>query len=216
MATEIIEIQERQTTRQERLLPKHKVTFEEFLDWLDEDTLAEWVEGEIIMASPASLPHQNIGSLLEKLLGIHVEVHDLGLVLRAPFVMKLADRPSGREPDLLFVQRDRLHLLKNTYLDGAADLVIEIISPESIGRDRGDKFVEYERAGVKEYWLIDPERKYAEFYELDESGRYRLAQIGNDRIYRSKVITGFWLCEDWLWQEPLPPVLDLLRQLKLI
>lgn len=196
MATEIIEIQERQTTSQERLPPKHKVTFEEFLDWLDEDTLAEWVEGEIIMASPASFQHQNLSGLIATTLSIYVEERKLGQVIVRPFLMKMASVSSVRQPDLLFVQRDRLRLLKNTYLDGAADLVLEIISPESIGRDRGDKFIEYERAGVKEYWLIDPERKYIEFYELDESGRYRLAQIGNDRIYHSKVITGFWLCED--------------------
>ncbi|MEJ7756097.1 MAG: Uma2 family endonuclease [Nocardioidaceae bacterium] len=56
---------------------------------------------------------------------------------------------------------------QKTYLDGAADLAIEIISPESIGRDRGEKFVEYEAAGIREYWLIDPERRQAEFYRLE-------------------------------------------------
>jgi Uma2 family endonuclease len=53
-------------------------------------------------------------------------------------------------------------------------LIVEIISPESSGRDRGEKFYEYEMAGVREYWLIDPQREQVEFYELNAEGRYTL------------------------------------------
>ncbi|OGO42229.1 MAG: hypothetical protein A2Z04_05645, partial [Chloroflexi bacterium RBG_16_57_9] len=195
-----------------RVLPKEKMTFEEFLAWCDEDTWAEWVDGEVIMVSPASKQHQFIGGFLEKVLGIYVETHALGTVLRAPFVMRLTEISRGREPDLLFVQRKREHLLRETYLDGAADLVVEIVSPESIGRDRGDKFVEYESAGVPEYWLIDPDRQRAEFYELAGDGRYRLAVIDNEGVYHSKILPGFWLRVEWLWQTPLPPALTVLRE----
>ncbi|MDW8290080.1 MAG: Uma2 family endonuclease, partial [Armatimonadota bacterium] len=76
-----------------------------------------------------------------------------------------ADLP-GRSPDILFVSQQNLHRLKPTYLDGPADLVVEIISPESEERDRTQKFSEYERGGVREYWLIDPEKRLAEFYVL--------------------------------------------------
>jgi Uma2 family endonuclease len=94
-------------------------------------------------------------------------------------------------------------------------VVIEIVSPESIGRDRGDKLVEYERAGVKEYWLLDPDRQSAEFYELGADGLYHMARI-DDGVYRSRVISGFWLRVDWLWMTPLPPTLDLLRELGVV
>src|SRR5215210_236459 len=94
-----------------RVPPDGKISFEEFLDWCDEDTWAEWVDGEVIMVSPASTEHQNVGSFLEKVLGIFVEAHDLGVIMRAPFVMRIPQRPSGREPDLLFVSRERLDLL---------------------------------------------------------------------------------------------------------
>jgi Uma2 family endonuclease len=96
----------------------------------------------------------------------------------------------------------------------AAD--VEIGSPESIGRDRGDKFVEYEAAGVQEYWLIDPLRQQAEFYQLDDKGLYRAAAIAADGIYRSDVLTGFWLRVPWLWQSSLPPVLSVLQELGVI
>lgn len=200
----------------QRVPPNKKVTFEEFLEWCDEDTLAEWVDGEIVMTSPASMRHQEVGSLLEKVLGIYVETRKLGEVIRAPFVMRLSEVSRGREPDLIFVRRDRTHLLKPNFLDGPADVAVEIVSPESIGRDRGEKFVEYERAGVKEYWLIDPDRQSAEFYELASDGRYHPAAIGTDGIYRSRVITDFWLRVEWLWQTPPPMALDVLRELKVI
>ena len=202
--------------RARHLPPNGKITFQEFLAWCDEDTWAEWVDGEVIMVPPASVEHQNIGSWLEKVLGIYVESHNLGQVMRAPFLMKLPGALSGREPDLLFVQRNRVDLIGKTYLDGAADLVVEIVSSESIGRDGGEKFVEYERAGVKEYGLIDPERQSAEFYELAGDGRYRLGSIADDGIYRSKVVSGFWLRITWLWQKSLPPALEILRELKIV
>jgi Uma2 family endonuclease len=129
--------------------------------------------------------------------------------------MKTAYRPSGREPDIIFVARENLSRLKPTFLDGAADVAIEVISPESQARDRGDKFYEYEKGGVREYWLIDPARKQAEFYSLNENGIYQSVALA-DGVFRSMVIEGFNFRVEWLWQEPLPPVLNILREWKLI
>ena len=168
---------------------RRRMTYEEFLAWADEDTLAEWVDGEIVMTSPASRQHQAIGSFLEKVMGIYVEHQDLGMVLRAPFQMRLAH--SGREPDLIFVATANLHRLQATHLDGPADLVVEIVSPESVGRDRGDKFYEYETGGVREYWLLDPERRWAEFYRLGEDTLYQVAFSGREGVSRSEALPGF-------------------------
>ena len=195
------------TTRREP--PHAKLSYEEFLAWADEDTLAEWVDGEISMASPASKVHQDIAGLLHSVLRAFIEQHNLGLVLSAPFQMKLEH---GREPDLLFIAAEHLGRLKQTYLDGPADLVVEIVAPESAARDRGDKYYEYEAGGVPEYWLIDPQRQRAEFYCLQDD-LYRLVQPDAEGVYRSAVVPGLWLRVAWLWQEPLPPVLDVLREL---
>lgn len=121
----------------------------------------------------------------------------------------------GREPDVLFIANDHLDMLKDTYLAGAADMVVEVISPESLVRDRGAKFYEYEKGGVGEYWLIDPMRQLAEFYRLD-NGVYRLASVSEDGIYRSAALRGLWLRVDWLWQEPLPPLMSILKEWSLI
>ncbi|MCS7198096.1 MAG: Uma2 family endonuclease [Candidatus Bipolaricaulota bacterium] len=167
------------------------------------------------MVSPASLLYQEIKRLVVTVLQAYVEQHDLGTVLDAPFQMRLAELRRGREPDVLFVAKEHLDRLTQTYLDGPADVVIEIVSPESGPRDRGEKYYEYEAAGVREYWLIDPDRQHAEFYRLQQK-RYKLIPPDAQGIYRSEVIPGFWLNVNWLWQRPLPRFLEVLKALKLV
>jgi Uma2 family endonuclease len=96
-------------------------------------------------------------------------------------------------------------------MEGPADLVVEIISPESRARDRGEKFYEYEQGGVREYWMLDRQRKQAEFYALGADGIYRLIPSGDDGVFRSVVLPGFWLRVEWLWQDPLPPLMTVLK-----
>jgi Uma2 family endonuclease len=184
---------------------------EEFLARADEDTLAEWVQGEVRPYSPASRTHQELVGFLNALLSAYVELHRLGVVLPAPFQMKLPR--SGREPDLLFIAQEHLHRLHPTHLEGPADLVIEIVSPESAPRDRGEKFYEYQEAGIPEYWLIDPQSQWAEFYQRDERGRFQHVPPDPQGIYRSRVISRFWMRVDWLWQDPLPPADAILLQI---
>lgn len=189
-----------------------KMSYEEFLDWADEDTLAEWVDGKAIMTSPASAKHQTLADFLLMVLSHYVQAHESGIVISAPFQMKLEH---GREPDLIFIANAHLDRLKTTYLDGPADLVVEIISPESAGRDRGEKFIEYEAGGVPEYWLIDPQRRWAEFYQL-QGERYHLAYAGEQGEYHARALPDFWLRVEWLWQQPLPKVIDVLRIIGLL
>ena len=186
--------------------PKEKISYEDFLAWCDEDTWAEWVDGDVIMVSPASKRHQRIVRFLISLLDHYVQFENLGEVMPAPFQMKLGPDLPGREPDLLYVVSAHLDRLKDTYLDGPADMVIEIISKESINRDRGEKFVEYETAGVSEYWLIDPIRQQAEFYRRGPDNHYHPVLPDDQGIYHSEAVEGFWLKISWLWQEPMPPV----------
>jgi Uma2 family endonuclease len=206
-------VQPTATSTSEQIIKK--ISYEEFLKKY-RDIHIEWVDGEVLHLGTESDRHQNLLGWFISILGIFVEVHDLGWVCSAPFNMHLAHLNRGREPDLLFVCKERLHLIRSVYLAEAADLAVEITSPESIGRDRGDKFVEYEAAGVREYWLIDPDRERAEFYQLAETGRYRLATLDDEGRFHSTVLPGFWLKVDWLWQEPLPKGLEVVRQLGLL
>ncbi len=190
-----------QTPVPKRPLPEGKISYEQFLEWLDEDTWAEWVDGEVRLVSPVGGEHQDVALFLLRLISEFVEARGLGVVRYEPFQMKTGEMLPGRSPDILFVASEHLHRLRETYLDGPADLVVEVVSEESRARDRGDKFVEYEHGGVREYWVVDPIRKQAEFYVLQE-GTYYPVLFGSTGVYRSTVLPGFWLRVEWLWQRP--------------
>jgi Uma2 family endonuclease len=189
-----------------------KMTFEEYLDWLDEDKHAEWVNGEVIMHSPVSRMHNTVGSFLLSVFQAYTGIHQAGYIAYELFQMKIGPDLPARAPDILFVANENMHRLKDNYLDGPADLIVEIVSLESRARDRGDKFDEYERGGVREYWVLDGPRKRAEFHVLNSEGVFETVTVGEDGIYRSTVLTGFWIRVAWLWQEKPPTILDVLRE----
>ncbi len=188
-----------------------RVTFEEYLAMGDE--AYEWVDGETTEMAASSYFHEELFGFLFNILRSYTQKHNLGKVLGSRFAMRLEMLRRGREPDILFVANENLSKIKPTFLDGGADMAVEIVSPESFGRDRGEKFLEYEAAGIKEYWLIDYERKQAEFYRLDANGRYQLSAIENG-IYQSEIVRDFWLKVEWLWT--LPNELEVLKELKVI
>lgn len=208
---ETVETNQKQTNT---ALTRDYVSFEEYLAQSSDTRNCEWVDGEIITMPGASFEHQDISSFLIAVMRFFVDRNDLGIIVASPFAMKLETQRRGREPDILFVGKEKTHLIKKNYLDGAADLAIEIISPESVGRDRGEKFVEYEAAGIGEYWLIDPERKQTEFYRLGKDGFYRLVSA-DENIFHSEVLDGFFLRVEWLWEKPLP-TLKALQELNII
>lgn len=195
--------------------PVGKISYEEFLEVYD-GIHAEWVDGEVEVGSPVSTEHSDDSGFLESLIRIYVEAHDLGKVLSAPVSMRIQRESRGREPDLMFISNKNLDRIKPSYIDGPTDLAIEIISSESIARDRGTKFIEYETAGVEEYWLIDPQRKQAEFYALDDENRYQLILSGKEGRFESRVLEGFYLQIEWLWQKPLPKVVPILKEMGIL
>lgn len=186
-----------------------KMSHEEFLQWSDEDIRAEWVDGEVIIYIPPKNTHQNTLEFLYELLSLFVRLFNLGKVRVAPFEMKAKPDGSSREPDIIFVADENLERLTEDRLAGPADLIVEIISPDSVNRDRDDKFREYCEAGVPEYWIIDPrpDKQRADFFRLDETGAYRRFATEDDERIESRVLPGFWLRPAWLWQvETLDPL----------
>ena len=187
-----------------------KMSYEEFLRTTDESKHAEWVNGETIIFIPPTTDHQRLVGFLYALLLNFVHHFQLGEVFVAPYEMKLTAEGSSREPDILFIATEHLTRLEAKRLEGPADLIIEVISPSSVYRDRSDKFDEYEAAGVHEYWLVDgrEDKQNASFWVLDESGKYRAALVDEHGVYRSTVIPKLWLKLEWLWTaEPVSPIL---------
>jgi len=183
------------------------MSYEQFLDWTDDKTHAEWIDGVVQLMAPVADGHQDISGFLAALLRLRAEQRNAGRVLTAPFQMRLSTIARGREPDILFVDQSRLDRILRTYLDGPADLAIEIVSPESVLRDRGEKYGEYETAGVREYWIIDPDSRRADFFSLVD-GRYERIPVAEDGIIHSSVFPDFWIAVEWLWQRPMPRILD--------
>jgi Uma2 family endonuclease len=192
-----------------------KMSYEEFLAWSDEDTHAEWVEGEVIVFMPPTIVHQDVLWFLNMLISQFVTFYDLGKTLQSPFEMRLIRDHISREPDLAFIANDNLHRLDETRLEGPADLVLEVLSKESVTRDRRKKYHEYAAAGVPEYWVIDPRprQQRAYFYVNTPARAYQpILPDSEDRIH-STVLPGFWLQEKWLWQTPFPPLNKLLYEI---
>lgn len=185
-------------------------TFADFLELVHEDQKADLIDGVIYMASPENLEHNDIVAWLDRVLGIYVRKQRLGRITVNKVAYRLSDR-EGPEPDLAFVRTDRLDILRRGYVDGAPDLAIEIISPDSVHRDYELKRRQYERAGVQEYWIIDADEQKAVFLVRGPEG-FIEAHPQND-IFASRVVPGFELDVRWLWQEPLPDELTIIQTL---
>jgi Uma2 family endonuclease len=196
--------------------PRRHMTEEEFVAWCDEeDVRAEWVDGEVIVMSPVSRRHSTLFFFLAKLVSEFSMKRDLGEVHGPEFFVRFSGLRSLRLPDLLFVSKERLDLFQPNCLEGAPDLVMEIVSPDSIDRDWHEKYHEYQAAGVREYWVIDPLQKRLQAYALGAEGTYREIRETEGRVC-SGVIPGFFLKSEWLWREPPPSIFEPLREMGII
>jgi len=187
------------------------MSFEAFLDWYDEGSRGEWVDGEVLPFMAPSRVHQQLISFLNTLLWTYADLRGLGTVMLSPFGMRLRDGRSFREPDLLFVAKANEHRLTSQWLDGPADLVIELVSDDSVTRDGRDKLAEYAAAGIAEYWVIDPRpgRQRARFLRLGEDGAFRDIPLDATGRFHSTAMPGLWVQADWFWQVPQPNPLRL-------
>jgi len=190
---------------------KGGISYQEFLEVVPDGVRAEWVDGEIVLMSPASSQHWRLCNFLVMIVQYFVNTHRLGLAGAAPLQMKGPGNMPGREPDILFIRKARLDRLRDQYLDGPADLAVEVVSPKSSKTDWKVKLLEYQRIGVPEYWIIDPRRQEAGFYHLGPDGVYDSATIERGK-YFSKELPGFWLKVEWLWRDTPPSLKDVVQQ----
>lgn len=175
-----------------------RMTEEEFVEWCYGEVRAEWIDGEVIVMSPDSFEHADIGGLLNMVLRAHVEDNDLGTIVAPNMQIRLPSR-RRRVPDLIFIVKERRDIIQKNHVEGAPDAVFEIVSPDSIERDWRIKYLEYEKAGIREYWIIDPANRQVRQHRLNAAGRYE-AIPPEKGVHRSEVIPGFWLKEDNLWE----------------
>lgn len=164
----------------------------------------EWKSGKVVKVSPVSLSHTLLTKYLLVLLETYLTRQKLGTVILAPFAMKLPNTQAWREPDLQIVLNTNAGNLRDTFMDGPADVCIEIVSKESIERDHGEKFAEYEQGGVQEYWIIDPIHREARFHRLDDNGLYAAQHSGDSGVYNTPLLPNLLIDVPTLWRNPLP------------
>lgn len=160
----------------------------------------EWVRGHIIAHPPVGVEECDLTSFLTSILSIFAEERSGGRVLGSRYLHRLAN-DLIRAPDIAYVAPDRLDRVRPTHFEGAADLVIEVVSKESRLRDRGEKFFEYEAAAIEHCWFLDPERQRAEFYRLRDR-TYVPYFPDAQGIFRSSPLPNFFLDIAWLWNRP--------------
>jgi len=194
------------STSLEALAPQRlRMSYEAYLENAPDSQIMEWVEGEVIIYMPPLYQHQLLITFLDRLLGSYVQFFNLGSLALAPYEVKLWPDGPSREPDLFFVANKGQARLTPARCEGAPDLIIEVISPSTVAEDRVHKFLEYERAGVREYWVIDPRpyQQQADFFVLSEGKVFHPAPLDDKGSFRSSIVPDFRFKIGWLWQEEL-------------
>ncbi len=187
------------------------VTFDEFYERIDEKTKADLLDGKIIRDSPAIPIHTLIVTWISGLLSTFTQEFDLGVVFGATATVRLSIY-NAPEPDVLFINKKRLGVMLEKYVDGPPDLCVEVISKSSRKYDRGRKFVLYAEHGVKEYWIIDPLKNSVEWFE-NRNGEFIQIQPDAQGRLHSKVLSGFWLKPEWLVSYSLPTFKDVMQEI---
>lgn len=137
-----------------------------------DDAYYELINGYIMKKSAPRPQHQRISMRLSILLGSFIKENKIGELFASPIDVFLDDL-NAVQPDLVFVPTENQAIITDDGIMGIPDLMIEIISPSSVLRDRVDKKNLYERLNVKEYWIIDPQYQDIEVYTI-QNGRYEL------------------------------------------
>lgn len=163
-------------------------TYEDYLK-IDDDNQYELIGGRLILVPAPRTIHQELSGELYSALKEFVRKNDLGKVLYAPMDVLLSETEKP-QPDILFVAKNRLDIITETNIQGAPDLVVEILSPSTGRNDRVEKSRMYYKHGVKEYWIVDPDHKTIEVFMRAEHS-WNLSQSYDDEdILTSPLLTG--------------------------
>lgn len=177
---------------------KDRYTFADCLTW-EENERIEIINGEAVMMAPPSSVHQEIAAELTRQFGNYLEGKRCK-VYPAPFGVRLFER-NGEAPEDVdtMVEPDLSVVCDRSKIDkhgckGAPDLVVEILSPSSLRHDRFVKLGLYQQAGVREYWIVDPEYKSVQVFTLDGGGALRIAEeYGRGDVARVNVLDGCFI-----------------------
>lgn len=165
-------------------------TYEDYLNLPDDGRRYEIIDGTLYVTEPRSVRHQLV---LGEILGeIHqfLRTHKLGHMLIAPFEIHLSERTRPVQPDLFYIKLERCPKSNVPFFEGAPDLIVEILSPDTAKVDRFIKPKAYAEAGVTEYWIANPNARTVEVFSLSEGEYVSLGEFKDDEVIRSVVLEG--------------------------
>ena len=171
-------------------------SYEDYLRLPADGKRYEIIDGVLYMANAPDFEHQQAVMALAGQLWNFAQAHQLGVVLTAPFEVRLPGIAQPVQPDILFVSRERRDIIKPKLIEGAPDLVVEVLSPSTARYDRKVKFDAYERAGVREYWIVNPRLRSVEVYALMDNEYALHGEYGAGERVTSAVLVGLELATD--------------------
>jgi Uma2 family endonuclease len=185
----------------------HGFNFSRYMEYANEDIDCELIDGVLVIHSPASLEHELIFKFILNVLDLYTQQKGLGTVVGSRFTMRLSDSWAP-EPDVMFIEKGIASRLGETYLDGPATAVFEILSPSNRRDDLTKKIPGYIKMGVKEAWAIDAVEKQVTVFSKNK----RIVASGDDWAI-SSAIDGFKIRVSWLWSVEKLSVLEKLGEI---
>jgi Uma2 family endonuclease len=168
------------------------LTVHDFMDLPEGPPYYELVEGELFMSPPPILFHQGILGNIVRILYRYLDEHPIGEVYFAPCGVFLTEI-NAYQPDAFYITNERLGILAERGVDGAPDLIIEILSPSTARLDKGPKKKIYAATGVQELWLIDPNVKELTVYDLQSSADNPKLTVRSNGSFESPLFPGLVL-----------------------
>lgn len=176
--------------------PQGQWTYDDYCRLPDDGWRYEVIEG-IPYRSPTPRPkHQRAVFVISGRLWEHLQRAPIGQAFTAPIDVILPDLASPVQPDLLLITAERLEIVKETFIEGAPDLIVEVLSPSNWLDDRRTKFRVYALAGVREYWIVDVERRQIELFELQGQSYVQVGRYTAGEQVDSTVVQGFNIAVD--------------------
>jgi Uma2 family endonuclease len=169
-----------------------QLTYEDYLLFPDDGKRHEIIDGDHYVTPAPKTKHQKISFNLTVAMGSFVKQRGLGLILAAPSDVMLSDE-NVVQPDLLFVSTARASIVTEDNIRGAPDLVVEIISELTRKKDEVTKRKLYERFGVQEYWVVDPELETVKIFRRTQQGYGRAVELSKEAndILTTELLAGF-------------------------
>jgi len=171
--------------------PQGKWTYEDYRGLPDDGWRYEIITGELYM-TPAPEPiHQEYGGEMFAAFRDYGKKHDAGKAYMAPIDVILPNLADPVQPDVLFILKERLRIVKKGRIEGAPDIIVEVLSPSNSLTYQRKKLEAYAKAGVREYWIPDSRARTIELWVLREGSYTLIGKYGVGERVRSEVLPGF-------------------------